>query len=297
MKKILYALVLVVLAITETSVNAKNAQPYYINNNGIEMSEKNYNNLKGLGFTDQQIAKMNNETFSKKKDIEATVVAQNVKHYVKVSYLQNGLPKERYEVVTENEYQGRLNNPGNLLRSVSGSYYNGMAANDQLAIVTTISNINDTFMQYRLDVYNYDIPTNRSFDIYGIGIENGKVQVASAIECEQSWNYSNGSSDNNYGCYPKSQTTGGSVMFELPSGNISNLETYISFWVAKYPDTGTINYLEAAGDYAHAINTVSDAVFNYYTVNISGIGVYSPYSTSYLKYFEPASGAHFIGTW
>jgi len=297
MKKILYALVLVVLAITETSVNAKNAQPYYINNNGIEMSEKNYNNLKGLGFTDQQIAKMNNETFSKKKDIEATVVAQNVKHYVKVSYLQNGLPKERYEVVTENEYQGRLINPGNLLRSVSGSYYNGMAANDQLAIVTTISNIDDDYMQYRLDVYNYYIPTNRSFDIYGIGIENGKVQVASAIECEQSWNYSSGSSDSTIGCYAKSQTTGGSAMFELPSGNISNLETYISFWVAKYPDTGTVTYLEAAGDYAHAINTVSDAVFNYYNVTTNGIGVYSPYSTSYEKYFEPASGAHFMGTW
>ena len=294
MKKILYALLLVALAIT--SVNAKNAQPYYTNNNGIIMSEQNYNNLKGLGFTDEQIAKMDNETFAKKKDINATIVSQNVNHYVKISYLQNGLQKERYEVVTENEYNGRLINPGESIRSVSGNYYNGLNATDDLAIVTTISNINDTFMQYRLDVYNYAIPTKRSFDIYGIGIESGKVQVASAIECNQSWEYNNGNVDSNDGCYPKTQSTGGSVMFELPSGNLSSIATYISFWVAKQPNVGTINRLDAVGDYAHAINTVPSSVYNYYTVNIAGIGVFSPYSSSYDQYFTP-SPATFIGTW
>ena len=294
MKKILYALLLVALAIT--SVNAKNAQPYYTNNNGIEMSEENYNNLKGLGFTDTQIAKMDNKTFAKKKDINANIVSQKVNHYVKVSYLQNGLQKERYEVVTENEYNGRLINPGSSLLRVSGNYYNGMNATDDLAVVTTISNVNNTFMQYRVDVYNYTIPTKRSFDIYGIGIESGKVQVASAVECLQSWDYSNGSSDSNDGCYPKSESTGGSAMFELPSGSLSSLETYISFWVAKQPNVGTIHGLEAIGDYAHAYNTVNSSVYNYYTVDVGGIWVNSPYAGSYDQYFTP-SPATFSGTW
>lgn len=294
MKKILYALLLVALAIT--SVNAKNAQPYYTNNNGIEMSEQNYNNLKGLGFTDEQIAKMDNETFAKKKDINATIVSQKVNHYVKISYLQNGLQKERYEVVTENEYNGRLINPGEALRSVSGNFYNGLNATDDLAVVTSISNIDDDYMQYRLDVYNYDIPSTRSFDIYGIGIESGKVHVASLIDCNQSWEYTNGNVDSTIGCYAKSEPTGGSVMFELPSGNLSSIATYISFWVAKLPGVGTITGLEAVGDYAHAFNSVSSNVYNYYTVNVGGIGVYSPYSSSYDQYFTPAPAA-FIGSW
>ena len=145
MKKILYA-ILVAMAITSIKVNAKNAQPYYTNNNGIEISEKQYQTLKGLGFTDSQIAKMNTKTFNKNKNIEATIVDQTVNHYVKVSYLKNGLRKEQYQVVTEKEYNGRLINPGATIQSVSGNYYNGLIANDDLAVVTTISNINDIFM-------------------------------------------------------------------------------------------------------------------------------------------------------
>ena len=86
-------------------------------------------------------------------------------------------------------------------------------------------------------------------------------------------------------------------MFELPTSNsISYLETYVSFWVAKKPNVGTINYLEAVGDYAHAIQSVTNAVYNYYTINVGGIGVYSPYSTRYDTFNTP-SAATFEGTW
>lgn len=292
MKKILYALALVAFA--TTTVNAKEA--FYTNNNGIEITQQEYNNLKGLGFTEKQIAKMDSKTFNKKKDINANIVAQNAKHLIKISYLKNGIKKEKYEVVTEKEFNGRLMNPGASLQSVSGNYYNGMVITDIQAVVTTISNINDLFMQYRVDVYNYETPTKRSFDIYGIGIENNKVQVASAIECYQDWIYSNGTHGHNDACYPKTESTGGSAMFELPTGSLTDLETYISFYVAKLPTVGTIHFLEAVGDYAHAISTVTNAVYNHYSVNIGGINVYSPYSTSYDTINTPGS-AGFTGTW
>ena len=293
MKKILYALL---IAFAITSVNAKSAQPYYINNEGIEMTESNYNNLKGLGFTDAQIAKMDTKTFNKNKDVEATIAAQSINHYVKVSYLQNGIKKEYYEVVTEDEYNGRLINPGTSIQSVSGNYYTGLVATDDFATVSTISNIDDNYMQYRVDVYVYDIPSTRSFDIYGIGIDNDKVQIASLIDCRQSWLYTNGSSDYNEACYPKTESTGGSAMFELPTGNLSSIDTFISFRVSKKLNVGTIHTLQAVGDFAHAINTVSNSVYNHYTVNVGGIGVYSPYSISYEQYATP-SPAVFNGTW
>lgn len=293
MKKILYALLVAVVA---TSVNAKEDSAYYINNNGIEISQKQYSNLQGLGFTEDQIARMDINTFNDLKDTEATIVAQSASHYVKITYLQNGIKKERYEVVNENEYSGRLTNPTSLLRGPVGNYYQGMWATDDLAVVSTISNVDDNYMFYRVDVYNYDIPTVRSFDIYGIGIDSGKVQIASPVFCQQTWTNSSGTHTSG-GCYPKTENTGGSAMFELPTGTLYSLETYIGFEVSKKSGVGTIYTIQAAGDYAHANQTVTYTVYNYYTADISGISVFSPYSSKFDQYFSPPSAAVFNGTW
>jgi hypothetical protein len=292
LKKILYA---ILIALTITTVNAK--EIYYTNNKGIEMTQEEYNNLKGHGFTDNQIARMNTKTFNKNKDISATIVAQNVNHYIKLTYLQNGIEVQRYEVVTEEEFNGRLINPESSLRSVIGNYYTGLIATDDLAVQTTISNVDDHYMEYRVDVFNFTVPSTRSIDIYGVGIESGKVQIASAIECLQYWEKTNGMNDDNDACYPKSESTGGSAMFELPTGNnIDYIETYVSFRVSKKPNVGTITGLEACGDYAHAISSVSNSVYNYYGVNISGIHIISPYVSSYDQINTP-SPATFIGSW
>ena len=296
MKKILYVILIALASVTVNAKSSDNNNTYYTNNIGIEITENQYNNLKGLGYTDNQIAKMDWQTFNKYKNVNATIADQTVNHYVKVSYLKNGIETTKYEVVTEKEFNGRLINPGAYLQRVSGNYYTGMIANDSLAVVSTISNIDEDYMQYRVDVYNYDIPTTRSFDIYGIGIDNDKVHVASAVECKQSWEYTSGSSDYSLGCYPKTQATGGSAMFELPTGSLSSLETYISFYVAKLPNVGTVHSLQAVGDYAHAVSSVSNSVYYHYTVDISGVGVYSPYAASYDTFNTP-SPAGFIGTW
>lgn len=291
MKKILYT-ILIALAIV-INVNAK--EVFYTNNNGIEITQEQYNNLKGLAYTDKQIAKMDLNTFNENKDITGTIVAQNVKHYIKVNYLRNGIEATRYEVVTEDQYNGRLKNPQEMLR-VSGNYYDGLLATDEFAVVSSISNIDEDYMQYRVDVYNYEIPSTRSIDIYGVGIENNKVQVASIIRCHQSWEYTNGTDGYSEACYPKIESTGGSAMFELPSGSLNSLETYVHFRVSKLPSMGTIYTLEAVGDYAHANQTVSNSVYNYYTVNIGGINIVPPYLSSYDYQSTPGS-AGFAGTW
>ena len=70
------------------NVNAAVYENYY----GIEMTNEEYNNLIELGFTEQDIFLMTEETFEENKDIEATLVAKTDKYYKTIYTDLNGNP-------------------------------------------------------------------------------------------------------------------------------------------------------------------------------------------------------------
>lgn len=300
MKKILYTFLVAAMVLVSAPAVFATSDVYYTNNEGLSMSEKQYNNLRNQGFTEKQIERMDYETFMSNKDIEAKIVAEK-KNYVKTTtIMRNGIQIHTSEILTEEEMMEELQaakgQPPYSLQSVSGSYYNGSAYTDYKVIYTIISNIDDDTMLYKLDTYWLQIPSTRSYDIMGIGIEAAKVQVNSSVIFREDWRYSSGVADHTTYCYPKTQSTGGSVMFELPSGSLQSLESYMYFTVDKIQGVNTVNSLTATGDYAHATVNVTDNAYNYFSVNyVTGLVVSSPYANSYDEMDEAT--ASFDGTW
>jgi hypothetical protein len=273
---------------------------YYTNNEGLDMTEQQYNNLLNQGFTEKQIERMDYQTFTDNKDIEASIVAQTKYYYKTTTTMRNGIQFHTSQLLTKEEMEAELQakkeqNPYSP-RDVYGTYYNGASYDDYKVLLVTITNLDDDTMRYKLDTYWQQMPYTRSHDIMGIGVEASKVQINSIIAFRQDWRTGSDVSEYSMGCYPKTESTGGSVLFQLPSGSLSLLESYMYFTVDKIPGVNTVTSLTATGDYAHATATVSNDALNYYTVNhIGGIVLYSPYANSYDTI--PNAYAYFDGTW
>jgi len=301
MRKFLYTTIFTTLILISTAkVNASN-DTYYINHENIEMTEQEYNNLRELGFSEGQIYRMDYQTFIDNKDIEATLLSET-KQYVKTTItIRNGIKHYSSQIVSENDYltsmQTHLQEPINS-PNTSGSYYDGMTMDEYQVLTTMIASIDDNTMRYKLDVEWLDMPSTRSWDIIGIGIEAAKVQIQSLVIFREDWITTGDYYGHTLDCCPKEENTGGSVMFKLPSGSLRLLESYVYFNVTKKLNVGTLTSVVALGDYAHAITNISDEndAYDYYTVNyIGGIEVDEPYANSYIGALE--AEAMFVGTW
>jgi len=300
MRKFLYILTFTTLIIISTTkVNASN-EAYYINHENIEMTEQEYNNLRELGFSEGQIYRMDYQTFIDNKDIEATLLSET-KQYVKTTItIRNGIKHYSSQIVSENDYltsmQTHLEEPINS-PNTSGNYYDGISMDQYQILTTMIASVDDDTMRYKLDVEWLDMPSTRSWDIIGIGIEAAKVQVASLIMFREDWITTGDYYGHTLDCLPKEENTGGSVMFELPSGSLRLLESYVYFNVTKKLNVGTLTSVVALGDYAHAITNISDEndAYDYFSMNYGGMVVYPPYTNSYIGAL--AAEAMFVGTW
>lgn len=302
MRKILYTFLFVTILIANINIVKANENAYFTNREGIEMTEVEYHNLLELGFTDKQIDRMDYTTYINNKDIEATLVSEATNYYKTTTYFRNGIQYQTSELLTKEEMDEILKNKQEQNPQVdntrtSGNYYNGLFADDYKAVTTRIAYIDDNnVMRFKTDTYWFQMPSQRSYDIVGIGIEPSKVEIDAAIIFRQDWQTTGGTYGSSTACAPKEQTTGGSVLFQLPSGSLSTLESSIYFDVSKKSGVGTISSLYATGDYAHAIVSVSNNAYYYYSVNHgTGIVVSNPYANSYDS-IVPAQAA-FSGTW
>lgn len=299
MKKILYTFLVAALILVSAPEVLATSDIYYTNNEGLSMTEEQYNNLLNQAFSEKQVESMDLQTFTDNKDIQAQIVAQ-VKKYVKTTTsVRNGIEFHTSEFLTEDEIMQEVeatkNNPPYPSRDATGTYYNGIAYTSYKVVQTYIVNLDDDTMRYKVDIHWLQIPTTRSYDIMGIGIESNKVQINSGLNFRETWWASN-SEHYATSCYPKYENTGGTVMFLLPSGSLQSLEAYLYFTVDKKAGVNTVTTLSAAGDYAHATTSVSDDAYNYFSTNIvTGIEIDNPYANSYDEMSEAV--ASFVGTW
>ena len=300
MRKDLYIIVLAALILMSTTVVKASNEVYYTNMNNIEMTESEYHNLLELGFTERQIARMSEQTFLDNKDIEATLLSEATKYVRYTTIMRNGIKTRIVEDITkeeaENEIALQSQNPPT--RGPVGTYYDGVYDSGIIEIVNKISGISNTYMRYKTDADWYGgIPTDRYNDIIATGIEYQKVQIASPIIFDEDWVTTNNTFGYSESCYPKTQSTGGSAIFELPSGSLTSITASIYFNVRKQDNVGTITELHSCGNYAHADTYVDPAVlFNNYTVGLSyGISI-DPVYSNYYTYSTPACAA-FYGTW
>lgn len=300
MKKYLYSIVFATLILVSTTVVKAANEVYYTNKENIEMTEEEYNNLLGLGFTEKQIYRMDEQEFLNNKDIEGTVLSVSEKYFRNYTILRNGITTYRSEEISEEEAirDRELQAEKIQYRSgPSGNYYDGVVATTTIQVKAKIIGIASTRMRLMTDVDWYTMPSNRYNDIIAAGFESSKVQFASTIVFREDWRDNNGNDGYNTVCSPKSETNGGSAIFQLPSGSLSQLESYLYFNVKKASGVGTITALYTSGDYAHGTSYVSQSnLINHYTVTSAvGISMDSTYGSYYQQ--NTAAQAAFIGTW
>lgn len=296
MKKYLYSFVIATLILMSTTVVKASNEVYYTNRNNIEMKENEYNNLLGLGFTERQIDYMGEEEFLANKDIEGTVLSEASKYYKRTTVIRNGIKLNTIEEITKEEALEEQQSHNNPMRGPVGSYYDGVSATSLIEIRSKIIGISNTYMRYKVDSEWLAMPTDRYYDIIGIGLEPLKVEIGSTIVFRENWL----TSDDVLGYvntgYPKSESTGGSTQIQLPSGNMQYIDAYLYYAVKKKTGVGTITELTACGDYAHSsYNYDPNTIYSHYNMYISGIDIDYPYDIYYDE-ISPAC-ATFIGTW
>lgn len=294
MKKYLYKVVIASLILMSATVVKATNEVYYTNINNIEMSEKEYNNLLGLGFTQKQIYNMDEEEFLENKDIEGVVLDSNTKYYKRTTVIQNGIKYTTNEELTEEE---ALRQSQNLpTRGPSGNYYDGISASIVLQVTARIIGVSNTYMRYKVDSEFLIMPSDRYHDIIGVGLEANKVEIGSTIVFKEKWTDSSNNNAYLSNGYPKSETSGGSTQIQLPSGSLITLDAYLYYNVKKKANVGTITELTACGDYAHATSYVDpNTIYSNYMMTNSGILIDYPYDLLYDQ--QSPACAHFVGTW
>ena len=295
MKKYLYSIVIASLIIMSATVVKASNEVYYINGHGIEITEQEYNNLLGLGFTEKDIENMVQQEFEANKNIEgAAVLSEASKYYKYTTITRNGRKTKTVSEITKEEAIRQSQNQPT--RGPVGEYYDGVSAIAIIEVRSKIVGISNTYMRYKVEAQWLSMPLDRYYDIIGIGIEPTKVKIASVLMYRENWLTTGDDLDYIDTGYPKSETTGGSAQIQLPSGGIQTLYSYLYFNVRKQDNVGTITELEACGDYAHTTSSVNPQTIYYnYNMYLSGIDIDYPYDLTYDD-LTPAC-AHFVGTW
>lgn len=241
MKKALRILILLVL-FSGCSVSASSK---IINNNNILISKTEYRNLLNLGFTEDEIMNMKQTEFDNNKDLIGTIVSRNTTD------------------TEDNNYQ-----------LLSNGYVNNIDKKTTISIIS----VND-YYRYKVTVEWKQMPSARSYDIVGIGIDPS-VKIYSSLYFQINYCYSNNDCRNNSVFTHKVSSTGGTGIFKLPSGNLTSMSAYLYFDIAKNTSS-TITKLNAYGDYAHAMKSISLDNAKNHSINRGGNSLDSSISSYY----------------
>lgn len=277
-KKYNFKYVLVVLFVFMIGMNYAKANAYE-NYYGININNEEYNNLIGLGFSEDEIYYMDLQTFEENKDLPGELVAQDVTYYKTVQpYYGNSYTVE----LTEEEY----NTESNIMTL-------GTVETQYKTMVTTLSK-NGSKYRYKISLLWNNIPKVKSYDIIGIGFSDD-VYINSSVNFYYYYCSSSSSCSTEYYYYNKKSTaTGGTTVFKIPSSTSVSLSSVMYYDVSK-DTTGTINSLEMCGDYAHATSSVPATNTSNHNISIGGIGFYNGLSGYYDTI--PCAVSTWSGTW
>lgn len=250
MKCFLTVAFIILLGLNVNKVSAHQFTNYF----GIQMTIDEYMTLLNLGFTDDEIYYMDEDTFIDNKDLNAELVAQSNRYYKIVTPMYG----TSYVVeVTENEYLNQTEN--NILGTVTTQFINE---------ISTIS-ANGSKYRYKNTINWLNLPTNRSYDVISIGFINS-VYINSLVYFKYSYADSSGTWHNSTLYYDKKNTSlGGSAVYKIPD-ELHGLSSMIYFDVSKNT-TDTLDYITMCGDYAHSLETVTQYQAANHVINSGGI--------------------------
>jgi hypothetical protein len=212
---------------------------------------------------------MDKDTYLDNKDYnDAALLASNKKIYkTVVPYYGTSYTEE----ATYEDYLDYIN--GGSLRDWSQTYFQEFE--------TTISYKNADKYRYKLITNWLNMPSNFSYDVMGIGFLDD-VYISSTVFFKHVWVLSDSTQGQSTGVYDRKSTSiGGSVTYQLPSGNVVGMGATLYYDVSK-DTTNTITYLEVCGDYAHSLYPVTGTQASNYVMGYGGIG----FNSSVASYFN-----------
>ena len=211
---------------------------------GIKMTATEYKNLLNLGFSEEDIYLMDEDTYINNKDLIGHVVSSNITRYKTV---RRGLETVTY-VATEEEFQSR-----NDVMPL------GMIENYWRSVVTKITQIDSNYRYMVSTIWN-TMPNERNYDVIAIGINSDVIRSTYPTFTRHYCDY-DGCYNSNIGAI-KTADYGAGASFKVPSGTLTGLGASLYFDVTKYV-SGTITYQEFCGEYAHGTNTTLTESQNY----------------------------------
>lgn len=270
---VLVSIFVFTLCIGETK--AANYENYF----GIEMTNQEYNNLLNLGFSEDEIYYMDTDTFENNKDTSSNLVATNEKYY---KTIYTGLDGTSYSTeITEDEY----NNQGLIAPA-------GTVTTEYKRMVSTMSQTSSGF-RYKVTVGWLNMPSVRSYDIIGVGFDDD-IYISSSVYFSYTHCNSSGDCTTASDYYFRQKTsTGGSIAYKFPSGDVTSMTAVLYYDVAKNTSS-TITELNMCGDYAHATTNVSYSTYSNHRITINGLELGS--NASYYDAI-PCAISTWYGSW
>jgi hypothetical protein len=267
-----------------TSANAQ-SPTYYVNDNGIKMTEVEYNNLLSQGFEPLDIQIMDKEAFKLNKDIKATEISKVTK-YVKTTTTYDSntslvvedkpvlksvsieLTKEEMdlEVAKEKERQAQKESGYSTLGTETG-----YDSTSYKKLTTVVSKLGTNLYRSNNTLQWLIIPKTRRMDVLGAAIRYPNYWNADHTKRGGTQYYVADAHDQYGNWYPnyKSET----IQYSASSGNWTNASFSGAALVQNLKDDFNLN-----GKYCYVANLRHNAWFNfswntsypYSTVNVMG---------------------------
>ncbi len=267
--------VLTISLLFTTTIKAEETENTITNYFGIEMTETEYNNLLNLGFSEDDIYLMDEDTYNNNKDLIGHVVSTNTTYYKTV---RRGLNSVTY-VATEEEF---------LHRNEVATF--GVVENYWRSVVTRVSQVESNY-RYMVSTSWYTMPNERDYDVIAIGINDDVIRSTYPTFTRHYCDYD--------GCYNttvgaiKTAPYGAGASFKVPSGTLTGLSASLYFDVEKV-SSDTLTYQEFCGEYAHGTNTTLSDSQNY-TIATGGIAFGAGAASKYV--IMGCSYGTWTGTW
>lgn len=239
MKKLFLLLVLSFM-IMPIMVLAENT--YYIDHGRIEITSQEYDNLLSLGFEEREIYGMSVDEFNANRNLTGEIIHEATLDLSE--FPQLSLNPDR-------NIGGGLVNYSSIVGGTTGE-----SAYKKLTVY--IISINDgEYYRYKTTLEWKQIPSRRSWDILAIGYQSDKLQLGISTTFTQEWCNLYSECDSSFTSNRYSLSNAEVVVFKLPSGTLSSLNSYMYYSVIRRDLTQVIPTITAVGDYAHATYNVS----------------------------------------
>lgn len=290
-------LALIIYICLPSYLYAKMQNAYYVNMQGVELTENEYQNLAKV-FSSNTIASMSKESINLIKSDSTLQSIEETKYYKfieEVDYFGNVIATDQIEVSQETALYSTFNNFSFSTLAYSGSsgistYITSMKK-ITISVVTGVSiaakyvTITNTWLS---------LPKIRSYDVIAIRPNSPSFTVSinkDMITGYQKWdgnivNYDGYSANTKYNSFINAGGQGGvGISMNLVDAATSTIENSMTAVLITYSDPFYVY-----GSYQHAITNVTLAQSQDYSINSSGMGAVVNFSSNVAPKYDNTTG-------